>query len=212
MTNLLTNIQNKIPYTIFSGDTAKWKITDLNTDYSNTTHTLSYYFRLESTGAGFTIDASADNDDYLINISASTTASKTAGTYHYVAYVTRTSDNARITVDRGQIEIKPNLASSSTDPRSHAKIMIDKIESLLEGKADKDVSSYSIAGRSLNKMSVQELLDWRTHYRAEYNRELAKIRNENGDGSGNTIKISFGNTATLGYYDHHRNRKYKIGN
>ena len=68
MTNLLTNIQNKIPYTIFSGDTAKWKITDLNTDYKNTTHTLSYYFRLESTGAGFTIDASADNDDYLINI------------------------------------------------------------------------------------------------------------------------------------------------
>ena len=121
-------------------------------------------------------------------------------------------DSARVTVDRGQIEIKPNVASSSADPRSHAKIMIDKIESLLEGKADKDVSSYSIAGRSLNKMSVQELLDWRTHYKAEYNREIARLRNENGDGSGNNIKISFGNTNNLGYYDHHRNRKHKIGN
>ena len=88
--------------------------------------------------------------------------------------------------------------------------MIDKIESLLEGKADKDVSSYSIAGRSLNKMSVQELLDWRTYYKAEYNREIAKMRNANGDGSGNTIKISFGNTGNLGYYNHHRNRNHKI--
>ena len=212
MANVVTTIEEKIPYTIYSGDTSIWKITDLNTDYSNTTHTLSYYFRLESTGAGFTINASADNDDYLINISASVTGSQTAGIYHYIAYVTRSSDSARITVDPGQIEIKPNLASSSADPRSHAKIMIDKIESLLEGKADKDVSSYSIAGRSLNKMSVQELLDWRTYYKAEYNREIAKMRNANGDGSGNTIKISFGNTNNLGYYDHHRNRKYKIGN
>ena len=212
MTNVLTNVQEKIPYTIYSGDTALWKITDLNTDYSNSTHTLSYYFRLESTGAGFTVNASADNDDYLITLSASTTAGKTAGIYHYIAYVTRASDSARVTVDRGQVEIKPNLASSSADPRSHAKVMLDKIESLLEGKADKDVASYSIAGRSLNKMSVSELLEWRNYYKAEYNRELNKMRNENGDGSGNTIKVSFGNTSTLGYYDHHRNRKYKIGN
>ena len=195
MTNVLTTIQEKIPYTIYSGDTAIWKITDLNTDYSNSTHTLSYYFRLESTGAGFTVNASADNDDYLITLSASTTAGKTAGIYHFIAYVTRSSDSARVTVDRGQVEIKPNLASSSADPRSHAKIMLDKIESLLEGKADKDVSSYSIAGRSLNKMSVSELLEWRNYYKAEYNRELNKMRNENGDGSGNTIKVSFGNTS-----------------
>lgn len=212
MTNILTTVQEKIPYTIYSGDTATWKITDLNTDYSNSAYTLTYYFRLESTGASFTVNATADNDDYLITLSASTTASITAGKYHFIAYVTRSSDSARVTVDRGQVEVKPNLASSSADPRTHVKIMLDKIESLLEGKADKDVSSYSIQGRSLNKMSVSELLEWRNYYKAEYNRELNKMRNENGDGSGNTIKVSFGNTATLGYYDHHKNRRYRTGN
>jgi len=212
MTNVLTTVQEKIPYTIYSGDTATWKITDLNTDYSNSAYTLTYYFRLESTGASFTVNATADNDDYLITLSASTTASITAGKYHFIAYVTRSSDSARVTVDRGQVEVKPNLASSSADPRTHAKIMLDKIESLLEGKADKDVSSYSIQGRSLNKMSVSELLEWRNYYKAEYNRELNKMRNENGDGSGSTIKVSFGNTATLGYYDHHKNRRYRTGN
>ena len=86
--------------------------------------------------------------------------------------------------------------------------MLDLIESLLEGKATKDVSSYSIAGRSLNKMGVSELLEWRNYYKAEYNRELAKQRNENEDGSGNTIKISFGDNKSLGYYEHLKHRKY----
>ena len=213
MANRLTTIQNYIPYEFYAGDTVIWQIENLNTDYSNSTHTLTYKFRLENNGSTtFSVDATADGNNYKITLGASTTASITEGKYNFISYVTRTSDNARVTVDRGMIEVKPNLASSSADPRSHAKIMLDKIESLLEGKADKDVSSYSIAGRSLNKMSVQELLDWRTHYKAEYNREIARLRNENGDGSGNTIKISFGNTNNLGYYDHHRNRKHKIGN
>ena len=109
------------------------------------------------------------------------------------------------------IEVKPNLSAATSDPRTHAKIMLDKIESLLEGRADKDVSSYSIAGRSLNKMSISELLEWRNYYKAEYNRELSKQRNENEDGSGNTIKVSFGDTKALGHYDHLKNRNYNIG-
>jgi len=212
MANIITEIQTKIPYVFYSGDTVKWKITSLNNDYPNSAYTLTYYFRLEGAGStNFSVDATASGNDYLVNLSASTTASKTAGKYQFIAYVTRQSDNARVTVDRGMIEVKPNLASSSADPRTHAKIMLDKIESLLEGKADKDVASYSIAGRSLNKMSVSELLEWRNYYKAEYNRELNRQRNENADGSGNTIKVSFGETNGLGYYDHLKNRNYKIG-
>lgn len=213
MTNILTTVQKKIPYLFYSGDTVKWKITTLNSDYSNSDYTLTYYFRLDSDGTtNFTVTATADSSDYLITLSASTTASLTSGVYNFIAYVTRTSDSARVTVDRGSIEVKPNLAASTSATRTHAKKMLDLIESLLEGRATKDVSSYSIAGRSLNKMSIQELTDWRNYYKAEYNRELSRQRNENSDGSGNTIKVSFGNTNTLGYFDHHRNRKFNIGN
>lgn len=209
MANRLTTIQNYIPYEFYAGDTVIWQIQNLNKDYSNATHTLTYKFRLENNGSTtFSVDATADGNNYKITLSASTTASITEGKYNFISYVTRTSDNARVTVDRGMIEVKPNLASSTSETRSHAKKMLDLIESLLEGKATKDVASYSIAGRSLNKMSVSELLEWRNYYKAEYNRELSKQRNENEDGSGNTIKISFGDNKSLGYYDHLKNRKY----
>tara|TARA_R100001443_G_scaffold114112_2_gene129626 strand:- start:3857 stop:4495 length:639 start_codon:yes stop_codon:yes gene_type:complete len=209
MANRLTTIQNYIPYEFYAGDTVIWQIENLHTDYSNSTHTLTYKFRLENNGSTtFSVDATADGNNYKITLGASTTASITEGKYNFISYVTRTSDNARVTVDRGMVEVKPNLASSTSETRSHAKKMLDLIESLLEGKATKDVSSYSIAGRSLNKMSVSELLEWRNYYKTEYNREISKQRNENEDGSGNTIKISFGDNKSLGYYDHLKNRKY----
>ena len=209
MTNRLTTIQKYIPYEFYSGDTVLFEIDNLHTDYPNTEYTLTYKFRLESNGSTtFSVDATTSGNNYLVTLSATATASYTAGKYNFIAYVTRNSDNARVTIDRGMVEVKPNLASSTSETRSHAKKMLDSIESLLEGKATKDVASYSIAGRSLNKMSVSELLEWRNYYRAEYNRELQKQRNENEDGSGSTIKISFGDNKSLGYYSHLKNRKY----
>ena len=69
--------------------------------------------------------------------------------------------------------------------------MLDKIESILEGKADSDVSSYSIGSRSLSKMTPEELTTWRDYYKAEYNREVAKERIDRKEGTGSIIKVRF---------------------
>ena len=69
--------------------------------------------------------------------------------------------------------------------------MVDKLESLLEGKADSDVSSYSIAGRSLNKLTVEELLKWLDHYKAKYQKEIQEFRIGNNEGSGSIVKVRF---------------------
>ena len=87
--------------------------------------------------------------------------------------------------------VKDNFFATTGDTRSHAKIMLDKIESILEGKADSDVSSYSIGNRSLAKMTPEELTNWRDYYKAEYNRELRKEQIDRGEGTGNTIKVRF---------------------
>ena len=50
--------------------------------------------------------------------------------------------------------------------------MLDKIESILEGRADGDVAAYSINGRSLTKLDITDLLMWRDRYRADYLREV----------------------------------------
>lgn len=69
--------------------------------------------------------------------------------------------------------------------------MVDKIESLLEGRADGDVSSYSIQGRSLTKLSIDELIKWRNYYKKEFLQQEKKERRKNGKGTGGLIKVSF---------------------
>ena len=69
--------------------------------------------------------------------------------------------------------------------------MVDKIESLLEGRADSDVDSYSIAGRSLSKLSFEELIKARDYFRSEVKQEKAAELAERGLSTGATIKVRF---------------------
>ena len=54
----------------------------------------------------------------------------------------------------------------------------------------------SIAGRSLSRMSVDELMTFRNTYKAEYLKEVKMTRIKNGHGSGNTIKVKFGDNSS----------------
>ena len=69
--------------------------------------------------------------------------------------------------------------------------MVDKLESLIEGKADSDVSSYAIAGRSLNKLTPDELITWFNYYKAQYQQEIKEFRIGNNEGSGAVVKVRF---------------------
>ena len=186
------NVPTTEPAKIVAGDLLQWKRTDLGTDYANGSYTLSYKARLEGTGSTvITITAAASGDDYLVSVGQSTTASYTAGDYRWQAYITRDSDSERLTIDSGTFEVVANRSASTADPRSHAKTMLDKIESILEGRADGDVSAYSINGRSLTKLDITELLMWRDRYRADYLREVHRERALNGTATGSTVLARF---------------------
>ena len=186
------NVPTTEPATIVAGDLLQWKRTDLGTDYANGSYTLSYKARLEGTGSTvITITASASGDDFLVSVGQSTTASYTAGDYRWQAYITRNSDSERLTIDSGTFEVVANRSASTADPRSHVKIMLDKIESILEGRADGDVAAYSINGRSLTKLDITDLLMWRDRYRADYLREVRRERSLNGTATGSTVVARF---------------------
>ena len=192
MANLFDDIPTTEPRELIAGDFWQWKRSDLGTDYPNGSHTLKYSCRLEGTGTTeIEITASNSGSDYLASVAAATTAGYTSGVYHWQAYITRISDSERVTVDSGTFEVVANRDASATDPRTHAKTMVDKIESLLEGRAVADVSSYSIQGRSLTKLSIEELIKWRNYYKRELLQQEKKERRKNGKGTGGLIKVSF---------------------
>ena len=180
------------PEKIVAGDRAIWKRTDLGTDYANSSYTLKYSARLEGTGSTeIQITATASGDDYLVQENSLTTASYTAGTYRWQMYITRNSDSQRLTLDSGTWEVVANRDAATSDPRSHARIMVEKIETILEGRAAGDVASYSINGRSLTKIAIPDLMAWRDRYKAEYLRELRKERARNGIGTGSPVHARF---------------------
>jgi hypothetical protein len=147
---------------------------------------------LESDGSTrFSATVTESGTDYTFTLDNSSTASYTAGDYVWFLKVLQTSDSETLVIDSGKITVKDNYFATTGDTRSHAKVMLDKIESILENRADADVSSYSIAGRSLNKLTVEELLRWRDYYRAEYKQEVAKFRTGNNEGSGRVVKVQF---------------------
>ena len=191
MANIFTDIPNKEPILIYKGETVVWKRTDL-TDYAVGSYAMSWQARLESNG-GTTFSATVTevDDYYKFTLDNSATGGYTTGDYFWVLKVTQSSDSEELIIDSGKITVKDNYFGSTGDTRSHAKIMLDKIESILEGRADADVSSYSIQGRSLSKISINELLQWRDYYKAEYQKEIAKFRRDNNEGSGRVIKVQF---------------------
>lgn len=149
------------------GDFIQFKITQFSSDYDNALFTMRFVARISTGGSSeIKVDATALEDDYLFTIASATSAAFTVGEYHYQLEIERNSDNERIVIDRGQITVSTDF-DDNVDPRHHAEIMLDKIESILEGKADSDVSSYSINGRSLSKFSPDELVQWRDYYKRE---------------------------------------------
>lgn len=187
------NYPTQEPDTLVVGDRWVWRRDDLVSDYPLDEYALEYRFTEDSTGNtnAFTIAATEAASTYLVEIASAVTASLTAGDYQWAAFIIRSSDNQRVVIDQGRTEILPNLQTTTADLRSHAKKVLDAIEAVLENRASQDQMSYSIAGRSLSRMSIDDLMTFRNRYRAEYLREIKLARIKNKQASGNTIKVRF---------------------
>ena len=189
MANLFdsTNAPTLVPEEIIVGDFIQFKLTEYSDDYPNNLYTMRFIARVATgNNTEITITATADGDDYLFSVSSAVSADYDVGHYHYQIEIERNADNERIIIDRGIVDIKTDY-DNNVDVRHHAEIMLDKIETILEGKADSDVSSYSINGRSLTKFSPKELIDWRTFYRQEVSAIKKRERIKHGRRTNSTI-------------------------
>lgn len=180
------------PREVVVGDFIQWKRSDIAVDYPPATHSAEYVARISGGGTSEIKFAGTEGADYyLFTVDSVTSAEFLPGKYHWQLEITQTSSGNRIVVDIGDFDAIPDMDVNQADPRIHAEIMIDKIESILEGKADSDVSSYSIAGRSLNKLSFDELMTARDRYKGELVRHENKELVKRGKSNGSTIKVRF---------------------
>lgn len=180
------------PLEIVVGDFLQWKRSDLVADYPPADFSAEYVARITGGGSNeIKLAATESGGTYLFTADSTTTAAFEPGYYHWQLEITKTATGDRLVVDRGAFDAIVDLDTNQADPRTHAEIMVTKIQSILEGKADSDVSNYSIAGRSLTKMTFEELISARDVYRRELQQEKVKERIKRGKPSGSTVKVRF---------------------
>lgn len=184
-----TNYPTQLPAELQIGDYWAWKRTDLASSYPLADYSLKYIFYLVSgsTASNFTIDASESNGEYVF---ATSSTVKPIGDYKWTAVITKTAGNVPAVIDTGYITIVSDAV------RSHTKLVLDSIEAVIENRATMDQASMSIAGRSLSRMSIDELMTFKDRYKLDWLKEVKKARVKNNQGSGNIIKARFGSANT----------------
>ena len=163
------------PECIVLGRYLGWK---LDLEYSDTDYLLKYVFqRVGSTLTPVTLEGTLvtlpDGDYWVFELptavsegSAWTTLFTDSDECRWDLVLRQTaSPNNEAIINSGFLSV----FTSTSDRRSHAEIMVAKINSIIEGRADNDVSSYSIKSRSISRMSIDELLMWRGYYVNEVN-------------------------------------------
>jgi hypothetical protein len=187
-----TNYPTTEPSELVIGDRWLWKRADIVSDYPTADYSLTYVADKQGAGStSFSITATETSSEYLVEVASATTAAYTSGTYAWQAYITRTSDSQRLSIARGAWNVIANLSASTADPRSHVKKVLDAIEAVIESRATIDQMAYSIAGRSLSRTPIADLLVLRDKYKAEYRRELDADRAARGLAKQNKLLVRF---------------------
>lgn len=157
-----------IPTSIQAGITAEWS-------YPLPSHLTESTFEYILQGpAKVTIPTTVVGGDIEVKVAATTTTNWQAGNYQYQLIATNGSD--KHLVDSGALTIAPNFADlpAGHDFRSHAQIMLDAINQVLEGRITKDVESYEIDNRKITRIPILELHKLKRTYSLQVQREKRK--------------------------------------
>ena len=160
------------PEKLTAGVTWKWKKTI--SDYPASEWALTYYLRKDGATAT-SFSATADGDTHLVTVTAATTAGYAAGIYDIVGVVVKAAE--KYVVYDGIFEVLTNPATAGAyDPRTHARRVLDLIEAALEGRIPNGMESYTIGGRSINKIPLNQLRELYEKYAQDVRQEVQAER------------------------------------
>lgn len=179
---------SQIPVELIAGDTWAWT-RDLG-DYPAGTWSGAWYF--ENADANFSVSAAASGTTHTGTVAAATSAGYRAGRYRWRFVVTNGS--TRQTVESGWLDVAPDpAASGNVDHRSAARVVLDNIDAYLRDRTNLQAASFTVAGRSLSRYSMSEVLSLKSQMEAEIKREEAASRLASGVGSRrNKVFVRFG--------------------
>lgn len=166
------------PDEFFAGDTVKVIVS--GSDYPAPTWTYKLAFQGPE---AFTVTATADGEDHLFTLASATTSTKTGGVYGWTMIAE--SEGERATIDSGTTWMKPDPTVSVT---TWAKQCLTLLRAHISGRLPSGLTSHTINGTSISKMSLPEAVKLEAHYAARVAAEDAAKAPGNDSG---VIRIYF---------------------
>ena len=180
----------QLPDKIRAGDTIKWRVDasrdNLGNSIDSGNWTLKFYFRTNTNNEGHTATGTAFGLGWEFTISASDSDGFDAGNWFFQAIATKGSES--VTLATGQIEVLAGLDytgdPSAFDGRTQAEKDLAAVQKAIRDIANgNSVKSYSVAGRSLTRYEMSDLIALESKLKFEVQRErrAALIANGKGD-------------------------------
>lgn len=190
MPNYITGVEF-YPSRLIEGDAVD--ITISLSDYPAPEYTITYYAIRQSDRIIWTAQQVGTN--HRLYLLSSVTATYDPGLYSVQVYATNTSGQ-RTTLYEGTLTIVRNYGAASPggfDTRTYAQIILDAIEAVIQNRATLDQESYTIAGRSLARTPIEDLLKLRDRFRAEVKAEQKAEDIRAGKNAAGLVKTEFVN-------------------
>jgi len=175
------SILSAVPKQLRAGDSLRLLI-EL-ADYDAASWTTVLY--LENATGALSQAGVASGSSHSFTVTATATAALKPGSYKW--FIRATAGAIVETALEGWIDVEPNpAAAQNIDHRSWARRALDAVEATLLGRATSDQLAMTLNNRSISRIPLTELKDWRTQLRTE-------VRSEEGtSGAGRDIKVRFG--------------------
>lgn len=152
--------------------------------------TLTYQIRGP---AQLTLTAQADGTGWITTITTAQSATLTAGTYIWAAYLSNATD--RKSIGGGTLLIKADLSqiTAPIDARTMARKALDDCEAALASfnSSGGKIKRYAIAGRETEFHTLADLMMVRNFWQRKVNNEVTRSTVRNGRGNPRELLVRF---------------------
>ena len=187
-----------IPASFRSGSTIKWRDDAVSDPFgepmqSTDGWSLKYYIRTNA-ALGHTATGTEFGTGWEFTISATSTASLTAGDYFWQSEASKGAEKYEI--GTGQLEILQSLTytgnATAINDKSQIQQDLEAIQSAIRTLVSGGVvKEYSIGGRSLKKYELSDLMTLESRYKFQLKREQKAQDIANGLGNPHQILVRF---------------------
>lgn len=168
----------KEPLQITAGDSVSW---ERSIDGYPASDGWAAHYYLTNESNSYEITSSPSGDAHKVNADAVTTAAFVAGRYRYQLKVKKGADV--VTIESGKtIDILPDFSSGPLDGRTQAEVALEAVRATIAKKATKDQLSITVEGRTIQRMSFEDLIKAEKHLSAQVAREARAARGQSAGG------------------------------